>query len=346
MPVSYHMVHYRSFQATDKTVGSLEGLCRSALNTVDGGGTALWQRASDRVFDLGDGNGTQVLLNRVADLSSAVFGEMCLVESKGLQALLDLRASNVKLSNITLAQIYDLQERTAPTGSRFIRGLAYWLTVGNHTLLVRTQSLTMDRIAEYFGWLLKKGKPTASKPLDFTFRAALDKAADAGDVGEIRKMKVSSKSRLPMLAAVEDLDGPPQTRLTERAKKAGSVVSEKAAEIARLVFGAGEAQSLLNSLGPNEYLAAEASVSVRGKRTEASKQKMRELVDSVADDPGAIVQVEGKDGRLTNGDAILRVNMPFSVPQEGSTLLEFDNVADQLQVVYQRFVDDGKITAG
>jgi hypothetical protein len=37
--------------------------------------------------------------------------------------------------------------------------------------------------------------------------------------------------------------------------------------------------------------------------------------------------------------------MAFNLPHEGSNLLEFDNVADQLQEVYSRFVKDGKIKA-
>ena len=37
--------------------------------------------------------------------------------------------------------------------------------------------------------------------------------------------------------------------------------------------------------------------------------------------------------------------MPFHLPYEGSNLLEFDNVSDQVQEVYARFVKDGKIKA-
>jgi len=48
---------------------------------------------------------------------------------------------------------------------------------------------------------------------------------------------------------------------------------------------------------------------------------------------------------ITEGDAILRTKMPFHQPHEGSSLLEFDNVADQLQEVYSRFLKDGKIKA-
>lgn len=97
MPTSYHMVHYRRFNA-DKTKSTLEKLCRGALGNTDGARVPLWQRAQDRLYDLGDGRLT--MLNRVADLKSAVLGAMCLVQSRGLQAVLEHEASKVQLSQI------------------------------------------------------------------------------------------------------------------------------------------------------------------------------------------------------------------------------------------------------
>jgi hypothetical protein len=47
---------------------------------------------------------------------------------------------------------------------------------------------------------------------------------------------------------------------------------------------------------------------------------------------------------MTDEDAILRTRMPFALAHEGGYLLEFENVADQLQEVYVRFVKDGKIS--
>ena len=55
------------------------------------------------------------------------------------------------------------------------------------------------------------------------------------------------------------------------------------------------------------------------------------------------MRIQGSDGVVSGGDAILRTRMPFSVEHEGSSFLDFDNVADQLQEVYRRFVQDGKI---
>ena len=101
MSTTYHMVHYRRFEADATALKgkTLENLCREALNTSNGS-SALWARPEDRVFDVGDGDGRKIFLNKVADLSSAVFGEMCLAQAKDLQALLNMKPSEVKLSDL------------------------------------------------------------------------------------------------------------------------------------------------------------------------------------------------------------------------------------------------------
>jgi len=71
---------------------------------------------------------------------------------------------------------------------------------------------------------------------------------------------------------------------------------------------------------------------------------MHELASELADMTDGKVQVEGRDGKVSNDDAILRTKMPFDLPHEGSNFLDFANVADQLQEVYSRFMTDGKIS--
>jgi hypothetical protein len=126
MPTTYLMVNYRRFASADVDL-SLEALCRAALGHTGTGETPLWERALDRLFTCPEGDGRQVMLNRVADLSSAVFGEMCLLHRDALQALIALRsADKVRLSNLTLAEIFPLQEQGAPAGAQFVRGMLPW----------------------------------------------------------------------------------------------------------------------------------------------------------------------------------------------------------------------------
>jgi hypothetical protein len=132
------------------------------------------------VFDVGDGEGRRIFLNKVADLSDAVFGEMCLAQAKDLQALLNMKPSEVKLSDLTTATLYDLDEQEAPQGSQFVRGLAYWLAIGNHVLFVKTHAMTPELVRQYLDWLLKSRGAVVDPALSFALNAEVDKSATAG----------------------------------------------------------------------------------------------------------------------------------------------------------------------
>lgn len=344
MSTAYHMVHYRRFDADAAKVKgkTLESLCREALNT-EHHGVKLWARPHDRVFDANDAEGRKIFLNKVADLSSAVFGEMCLAQAKDLQALLNMKPSEVKLSDLTTATVYDLDEREAPQGSQFVRGLAYWLAIGDHVLFVKTHSMTPELVRLYIDWLLKSRGAVVDPSLAFALNAEFDKTATAGDIGEIRNLRVAGKSA-PQIINFEGETEKREVKTTRRiADKFAQM--QQAVPIVKALFGNEKAESLIESLGPNEYLSVEASVKVRGRRTEESRKKFQAIANDLADESDAQVQIEGRDGQIRDGDAILRTRMPFHLPHEGSNLLEFDNVADQLQEVYARFVKDGKLKA-
>ncbi|MBB5708328.1 hypothetical protein [Sphingopyxis panaciterrulae] len=344
MSTTYHMVHYRRFDADAKALKgkTLEALCREALNSAVKK-SSLWSRPEDRVFDVVDGDGRKIFLNKVADLSSAVFGEMCLAQAKDLQALLKMEPSEIELSDLTTATVYDLAESEAPEGSQFIRGLAYWLAIGNHILFVKTNLMTPELVRLYLDWLLKERGAVLDPSTSFALNAEFDKAATAGDIGEIRNLRVSGKSAPQAITAANE----PGQREVKTSRRVADKVAQmsQAVPIVKALFGDKQAESLIESLGPKEYLSVEASVKVRGRRTEESKKKFQAIANDLADESDAKVQIEGKDGQIRDGDAILRTRMPFHLPHEGSNLLEFDNVADQLQEVYARFVKDGKIKA-
>ncbi len=345
MSTTYHMVHYRRFEADEKVLKgkTLESLCRDALNT-NNGSSALWARPEDRVFGVADADGRKIFLNKVADLSGAVFGEICLVQARDLQALLNMEPSEVKLSDLTTATVYNLDEREAPKGSQFIRGLAYWLAIGNHVFFVKTHSMTPELVRLYLDWLLKTRGAVIDPALAIALNAEIDKTKAAGDIGEIRSLRMTGKAAPQITVSVPE---EPKTSEVKTSRRIADKFAQmqQAVPIVEALFGKKQTASLVESLGPDEYLAVEASVKVRGRRTEESRTKLQNIANDLADASDAKVEIEGKDGRIVDGDAILRTRMPFHLPHEGSNLLEFDNVADQLQEVYSRFVKDGKIKA-
>ena len=254
-----------------------------------------------------------------------------------------METSEIALSDLTTATVYDLNESEAPKGSQFIRGLGYWLAIENHMLFVKTHSMTPDLVKAYLNWLLKTRGAVVDPALDFELNAEFDKTATAGDIGEIRNLRVTGKSA-PQAVSIPQEPGAREVKTSRKVMDKFAQMAQ-ALPIVEALLGKAKAASLVESLGPDEYLAVDAAVRVRGRRTEESRQKFQTIANDLADASDAKVQIEGRDGRIVDGDAILRTRMPFHLPHEGSNLLEFDNVADQLQEVYARFVKDGKIKA-
>ncbi len=192
----YQMVHYRKLQQIDAKViaPSLERMCRNALSATDQSSLPLWERARDHVFTYPAPEDRQILLTRVADLKSAVFGEMCLVQAKDLQALIELKARKEQLSDLTIAEIYALSERSAPQGSQFLRGLLYWLAIGDHLFFVKINVITPIHMQDYFTWLLQPAASGLPKGSAVTFQAEFDPSVVKGDVGDIRNLRVSGKT--------------------------------------------------------------------------------------------------------------------------------------------------------
>lgn len=261
--------------------------------------------------------------------------------------MLGLKVTEVQTSEITTAAIYQLGERSAPEGQEFLRGLAYWLSIDNHLFFVKTHAIESEQIKSCLDWLVTSGPDVLPQGSKCSLNAEFDPSHAGGDIGEIRSLRVKGKSapqlRVSAPEPATSLPGRTVTRSREIASR--FIEHAQALPVVQALLGPDRTQSLVSSLGSGEYLAVDAAVKVRGKRTEESRQAMKNIANDLADLTDAEVQVEGKDGVIRKGDAILRTKMPFDLPYEGSNLLEFDNVASQLQEVYQRFVKDGKIKA-
>jgi hypothetical protein len=228
--------------------------------------------------------------------------------------------------------------------------MVYWLAIGNHLLFVKTQSMTAENLRQYLEWLLKVRSSALAATAHMDLQAEFDRSQLGGDIGEIKSLRVSG-SAIPMSVQAAAKASETSTKITTKVRETArrivdkSVIFEQAMPVVKALVGEKRAKSLVDSLGPNEYLAVDAQVKVRGRRTEESREEMQKLASELADLTDGKVQVEGRDGRLSDEDAILRTRMPFNLPHEGSNFLEFDNVSDQLQEVYSRFVRDGKIRA-
>ena len=289
---AYHSVNYRKFEITGaQSTDPLEELLRKALSKADGAGTSLWDRPGDRVFLEGAEDGRQILLNKVADLEDAVFGELCLAQGHDLQALLNLEPSSVQLSDLTTATVYNLDERTAPDGTQFIRGMIYFLVISNHVFFVKLHAMNPSSIKEYFDWLLSQGGARMPDGATTHMQAEFDVSKVPGGVGEITSLRVSGNMSSQMVLPISAQIGAPREATTKR-KLFDRLVQFKAAlPVLTALVGAEKAESLVASLGDKEYLSVDASVRIKGTRTEQSKKIIQQLSNELADRGDGKVEV-------------------------------------------------------
>ena len=341
----YKTVHYRKFHSEKFVDATFQGILLQELNRTNEQGTKLWGRIADRVWKTPPREGCELILNRVADLQTGIFGEACLVDPEGAQAFLELAEKDAKLSNISSAQIYDLQEQNAPANARYVRGILYFLIIENHVFFIQLHGISGDSLQPYFWWLLRNHPSVSASNFDGKLQAVFDPAEVGGKLDEVRQVRVKGNSAPHVDIALARDDLKPKERETLRKAKETLVTSEKAESLARTIFGESLTDRLIKSLGPKEHLEVDASLKIRGTRTTNSRSVMNDLATAAAAIEGTTVHIAGKDGVMKDNDVILRVNMPFELANERKSLLDFDNVADQLQKTYLRFVEDKKISA-
>ena len=148
--------------------------------------------------------------------------------------------------------------------------------------IVKTQTMTMNNVRDYIDWLLSSC--TKALPVDSGLRlqAEMDRSKTGGDIGEVRKLRVTGKS-VPINVEVAEEDQTKKTVGTRRVLKQKSMDREEAIPFAQAIFGQQGTKSLVDSLGPEEYLSVEAALAIRGKRTSTSRKKLKELANELAD---------------------------------------------------------------
>jgi hypothetical protein len=163
------------------------------------------EAAHDQSFDPADGR--KVLLNRVADLSSAVFGEMCLMQNHDSQAPFELKTSTGPAVEFNDGRdIHSQREGCA-------EGIA--IRAGGGLLARYRQSRFLRENPRHDGEIYSLVHRLAAQDTNFhhpcvggvKLQAEFYKSQLAGDIGDIRSLRMSGKAA-PHLTVV-----PPQEKI-------------------------------------------------------------------------------------------------------------------------------------
>ena len=310
---------------------TLEAVVRQAMSRDYGGGSLRehWQR---RAWQMPPGNEDTLFVNINHDGGSHYFGDLTLYSTGFMQAL---------LTSMKDAPILNIEQEPAPDGKEYVHSMMYWMAIGNHVLLVQSQSLTAKSLENYLTWLLKEQTPTISDTGQVILQAKFDAAEVGGDIEDIREIIVggASADRLAPVAPVEAegegrvIEEEAYRRLAEKRPW-----HEKAIEVLKIVMNnEADVYELLQSIPKEARLEVAVHIGFKTRKRSVSRAPMQRALRNL---PVGEITAVGRDGRLTGND--LRLMHPASILLNGS-LLDPEDVSRALRGAYTHFVENGKI---
>ena len=341
-------VHYRKFDPVTEawTFGTLESLLVKALRSPTGNGANYLSDWRSRKFSVLSDLQLIRFAHSISISEDAIFGTLCLFLPDDWAIVLKQVENNEREDHARLDKVMaaiEVAERPPLAGEDYLRGIAYWLVVGDHLFVVQHTSIQTKAFEEYFYQLLVDAKMIAEVD-KFALRSEFDKSSVGGDLGEITSVKIGG-------VVSRDI-APPQTMAdeakfedVEEQKTIGRRVTrfEKAWDVLKAVFGDPNAETILASMPSDAELEVDVRFGYKTKSRKLSREALGDIARAARNLPDGEVVAYGKNGTQMGNDLRLSMPMPFKLVRDNGALLDLDDARLQLLRVYQRFVEDGKI---
>jgi hypothetical protein len=317
-------VQYRKFE---DLVGALQGASLqdaigAALKATSPTGDAVGESVKARLYDADPSYGT-IVLNSVEEKQSFIFGEIVRFEPGADLPLLQL-GENIKEYNLTQAK--------APDGHEPIRGVSYFMALGNHVMLLEGD-LSAGRAEGYLSWLLTKASG-AFDNVHVILAAELNAAAAAQQLSHVDQIIVKPHP-------VQRRDVPEEGQLVPVSETTSRDVSEtNTLEVLRAAgMDDTDIQRLVQDDNTIEVILQIRFKGGRRKRPLGIEDANR-LLRNVPDDE---LTLSGPGGRQKAGK-IVKLSYPANVEVMGS-LLKRPDVARALHEAFKYFTGNGYIDA-
>lgn len=325
-------IHYRRFVDEPNLLNgkSLETAINDAmLHAVDGG--PLKENWSRRTRALPETEDTH-FINLFADGNGHFFGDLSHYTRGHMQALLE-RADGVPFLNVS--------QMPAPEGREYLHSVMYWLTRGNHVLVLQSRSIGTKQLEEYLTWLLQERSGVAPTGSGIILESVLDIDEVGGDLDDISEIIIGG-SPLPE---------PPGYVAPERgSEQVGKDIEQytgldrrrawasRMREVLRAVMSSeADVDELLGSVPEGADLDVTVQIGYKLKKRSISREPMQRALRNL---PDGDIRAISKGGRQTGRD--VRLSYSARVQKNGS-LLDPGDVERALREAYDHFVSNGKI---
>lgn len=347
MPKKVVKVHYRRVNRDNNALPNtpFHNLLSSALKKDIGNGKTVADSVAQRLAAVPNNEDDRRLINNFYIHDNYVFGNLVQFSPGQLQALLKKGDSSVDYSSEVCL---DLVEDKAPEGMEYIRGVSYWLSIGDHFYIIQNVSLTSKAAEEYLTWLLRDKTRILDDSQYVALDALLDRAQVGGDLGDINSIEIGGlvpetvralpSESIAQESGVEDVVT--RQSLGERFAAFG-----KAFTIIKDLVGEVEAKKILEKIPDEAALEVKVSIGFRSTTRRLKKAFMKEIESGLRNLPDGEMRVRSKDGYVKGGDVRLSQDMPVELTKDGSSLLVLSDALNQMLEVHRRFVEDGRIKA-
>ena len=339
--VRYAMVHYRKLVRKGAGIASGKTLSRAIREALDGqhhSGERYKENWRHRLTLSPDDSNQQRLANDVHTDAATAFGNLCVFTPGDLQSLIDPAATSGSSASVG--------ELIAPGGNEYLKGMAYWLIVGDHCYIVQHVAVRTRALEEYLTWLLREAQAVSPQGT-IVLQTAFDAASVGGDLDNVHSIEIGGLA--PETIEDDDAGAPRSVALTAEVEERKTLGRErapfgKAMNIVSELLGPLAAEEILAKVPTEAALEVMVNIGYRAKRRKMDRTTMGELATRLRNIDDGEVTVRGKDGRVRGDSVWLQQQMPFKLVRANGNLLDLKDARNQLIKVHRRFLEDGKIS--
>ena len=299
-----------------------------------------------RVADVPDGNGYKRVINNIFLADGIAYGNLCLFTPGQMQALIELYKTGEHGELNDTIEAFTIAESGAPDGHEYVHGIAYWMAIGDHFYQIQHPAIQVKASEEYFTWFLRDCSKVigADKYVELIFKFDREQVGD--DLGGVLGVEIGGVIPETVSAVPDEPENVRVQKEDIRQRVADGVAAQfgKAKAILVDLFGDVRAQELIDAVPAEAALEVKVNIGYVATRTTLKRELMTNLARGMRNIPDGELRVRGRDGFIQGEDARLSQDMQIETVGESSSLLDMQNVAEQMLEVHRRFLHDGKVT--
>ena len=342
----YATVHYRKLVRELADVDdrqTLSGAIAQALDRPHPDGGHYRDDWRHRLIPSPDDGDLQRLANDVHTNAESAFGNLFAFTRGDLQALIAADAERGGPSA-------DVSETTAPGQNDYLKGIAYWMAIGDHCYIVQHVAVRTKSLEEYLTWFLRDATRTIGDEGSVVLQAGFDVASVGGDLENLESVEIGGlipeTNRDADGAPLFDIGGVGEDDEIDERRTLGrqKAAFGRAKRILSELVGDLRADQIIAEIPREAALEVMVNFGYRARRRGIGRAAMNELATRLRNIEDGEVRVRAKDGVRRGNQIWLQEVMRFRRKRENGNLLDLESVRGQLSEVHKRFLHDGKIS--